>query len=364
MNPTTTDTTAPSDCTLKETDTGAEPARTPQAEDGTAPMAVSPPLVIRGESLGEAGESYELRWAGSKIIPVAVPLPNLDSPPQAAITDWLNITFPFDPTPDNLAALLGQLAGLNRVFSWFKPCKGGLHKYKYSFEIGETTARLAYGGNAGTALLSFDGEACAYLTDWEAFARVFRDGYGARITRWDGAIDVHDGSPSVDEALAWHIQGAFNAGGRPPHCEKRGDWVNPNGQGRTLNIAKRENGKCLRVYEKGKQLGNPDSAWVRWEVEMHHDKHRVVLWDVLFRPGQYVAGAYPKAMGWVRHEMARIKTIRAANEISVGAMVQHAKQAYGKLINVLEAQGHSAEDIVAMLTRPGIPSRIPYPSDV
>jgi phage replication initiation protein len=289
-------------------------------------------------------------------------LPALDSPPQAAITDWLNITFPFDPTPDNLAALLAQLAGLNRAFSWFGSDKGRLHKYEHSFQIGETSARLAYGGNAGTALLSFDGEACVYLTDWDAFARVFRDGYGARITRWDGAIDVHEGSPSVDDALAWHLQGAFNAGGRPPHCEKRGDWVNPNGRGRTLNIGLREHGKCLRVYEKGKQLGYAESAWVRWEVEMHHGKHRTLPWEVLSAAGQYVAGAYPKAMGWVRHEMARIKTIQKANEISVGAMVQHCARSYGKLIHLLQQQGHSAEAIVQMLSRAGMPARVPYPA--
>lgn len=364
MNPTdTTDTPAATDSTPTETDTGAQAARTPQAADDCAAGAVSPRLVIRGESQDEGGERYELRWAGKQLRPLALPQPNPAAPPQAAITDWLNITFWFDPTPDNLATLLSQLAALHRDFAWFERRRGGLHGYEKSFDVGTTSAKLAYGGNADTALLSFDGEACAYIADWEALTACFREGYGARITRWDGAIDVHEGSPSVDDALAWHLQGAFNVGGRPPHCEKRGDWVNPNGQGRTLYIGQRENGKCLRVYEKGKQLGNPDSPWVRWEVEMHN-KDREIPWDVLRVPGQYVAGAYPKAMGWVRHDMARIKTIRKANETSVGALVHHARHAYGKVINLLQHQGHSAEAIVEMLARSGIPARIPYPAHV
>ena len=55
-------------------------------------------------------------------------------------------------------------------------------------------------------------------------------------------------------------------------------------------LRKTENGKLMRIYEKGKQLGDATSPWVRWELELHN-KSRVIPFDVLTAPGQYVAGA-------------------------------------------------------------------------
>ena len=52
------------------------------------------------------------------------------------------------------------------------------------------------------------------------------------------------------------------------------------------------NGKMLRIYEKGKQLGDSESPWVRVEAELRN-KSRVIPWDALTRPGSYLAGAYP-----------------------------------------------------------------------
>ncbi len=45
--------------------------------------------------------------------------------------------------------------------------------------------------------------------------------------------------------------------------------------GRTLYIGKRENGKMLRIYEKGKHLGNPVSSWVSVELELK-GKNRII----------------------------------------------------------------------------------------
>lgn len=50
----------------------------------------------------------------------------------------------------------------------------------------------------------------------------------------------------------------------------------PDGRGRTFYVGRRENGKLLRVYEKGKQLGAENSPWVRIELELHNkDSGRV-----------------------------------------------------------------------------------------
>jgi phage replication initiation protein len=113
----------------------------------------------------------------------------------------------------------------------------------------------------------------------------------------------------------------------------------------------------MRIYEKGKHLGDPEDPWVRWELELHR-KDRIIPWDVLLEPGKYVAGSYP-CMGWVQKDMCRIKTIKKSNKIGYEHLTRCAKNSYGKQINVMmEANGNDAEKVIAKLRRPGIPSRL------
>ena len=60
----------------------------------------------------------------------------------------------------------------------------------------------------------------------------------------------------------------------------------------------------LRIYKKGKQMGDPTSPWDRAEVELHN-KGRVVPWEVVASPGQYLAGAYP-ALRLLNAEQSRL----------------------------------------------------------
>jgi phage replication initiation protein len=124
-------------------------------------------------------------------------------------------------------------------------------------------------------------------------------------------------------------------------------------------VGKRKNGKLIRIYEKGQQLGDPNSPWVRWEVELHN-RQREIPWDVLHNPGHYVAGAYP-CTHWVSREASRIRTIRNTDKISDGALIHYARLAYGSLFSVMMGREGSAENVVALLSREGKPSRLKLP---
>jgi DNA relaxase NicK len=67
-------------------------------------------------------------------------------------------------------------------------------------------------------------------------------------------------------------------------------------------------------YEKGKQLGDRLSEWMRSELELRN-KRREIPWNVLRTPGAYVAGAYP-CTTWVSKELSRIMTLRKTTEIT------------------------------------------------
>lgn len=285
-----------------------------------------PRLVIRGESFTnnpdvsdqKDGESHELFTINGKPFVISTPLPKVDGAPYSAITDFLNCTFPYKSYQFN-SILFDLIECLGDQFSPIKDRLKGLHGWDNSLQLGETKTFFGYGGQNNTAFLSIPGEACHMVPSWKNLVILIRDKYQGKITRWDGAVDDYRGIHSVDTAVQYYLDGKFNAGGKTPGCDQKGNWLLPDGKGRTFYVGRRENGKMLRVYEKGMQLGAKWHPWVRWELELH-SVDRVIPWDVLIEPGKYVAGAYPKATGWIQEDMSRIRTIQNTAQISYDYM--------------------------------------------
>jgi phage replication initiation protein len=349
------------------TQAGAGAARSP-AEDGAAPAAL-PPLVIRGKSCRSSidpstGEQVFLvedargEW-------VQVSGRNAATPANAAITDWLNFTFPFEGTEEAVEAVLERFHQvLGRKFSPAVKCRTGMHNYEHRYELGQDLKTFfCYGGKdqRGTALLSLSGIACALILDWAAVLAFGRDELQGRVTRWDGAVDDYLGLHTVEEAIQLYIDGKFTTGGRPPIPQHHGNWLQPGTTGRTVTIGRRENGKRFSVYEKGQQLGCPGHPWVRWELSYGH-KGREIPWDVLLEPGKYVVGAYPKALSWVQEEMIRVRTLQKQTQISYDAAVENARRQLGRTLNLVVKVEGSAEKAVALLRREGLPRRVRHPA--
>ena len=312
--------------------------RMAQPPDGPA-HASAPRTVIRGE--GSSSDSL-----------LACP----DGNPRAAFTDWLNVTYPVGAgSPTSFFETFSKVTQARFGMMAERPGRG-LHGWNrsYAFDHGKTL--YAIGGQRNTALVSISNDGCALIPDWEALIRFFRDELDGRITRWDGATDDYEGLHSVDWAVEQYHAGGFKTGGRMPVASADGDWILPTGKGRTLYVGMRENGKLLRVYEKGKQIGDKDSPWVRWEVEMHNID-RVIPWDVLLAPGRYVAGSYP-ALSWVQADTSRIKTLRKTDGITYERLVRHARQSVGKLVHTMVKREGSAEAAVMLISREGIPKRL------
>jgi phage replication initiation protein len=174
----------------------------------------------------------------------------------------------------------------------------------------------------------------------------------------DLAHDDFAGVFDIATGLGLLATGGFTTGGRPPSAKYVDDLGS--GQGKTLYVGSRLSGKLLRIYEKGKQLGNPDSPWVRWELELH-SVDRIIPRDVLLQPGVYLAGAYP-CMSWVSETQERIRTHKARFTISFERVIHYARKSYGKLIwflsNIL---GWDAARIVETLSVEGTPARFVMP---
>jgi phage replication initiation protein len=331
--------------------------------DGTA---AAPGRVIPGESFqqGETpngGESLSLVAIGGQARLIAHPQPLPESPADGAITDYLNCTFPFQGTDDALRAFFRDLIAVaGREFVKVESRGKGMNGYRRSFDLGAFGAKLCCGGQRNTAMLMLPGQACHTIPDWPALVELLRDNYHARITRWDGAFDDFAGDHSVDWAVEQYRAGKFSNGGNKPSCDQRGNWIEPDGTGRTFYVGKRKNGKMLRVYEKGMQLGAEWHPWVRWEIELHNID-RVIPWDVLLKPGQYLAGSYPMVTRWIDEAMSRIETLGKEGDISYDHLVHYAGEAYGRLVNVMLAIEGSSEQLVKRLWRDGKPKRLRLP---
>jgi phage replication initiation protein len=226
------------------------------------------------------------------------------------------------------------IAGFTQSADLVIPCEGEC----------VVVGKLAWGGASQNSrtYLSLSGTLCSRVENWTPLGMVLHL-CDARITRVDLAHDDFEGTRSVDEAVAMYDAGAFNSGGRNPGCELQGDWKEVSGRGRTFYVGRKTHGKLLRVYEKGKQLGKPDSPWVRWEVEFHN-RDRWIPYDVLSKPARFLAGAFP-ALAFVCEEREAIKTQRKAVQASLEHLITWMSKSYGKTINALAAGlrcgGHS-----------------------
>lgn len=315
-------------------------ARRPNEAGTAAPEPVeaaegahSPRLVIRGENHSS------------------------DPNPAAAFVDWLNFTFPFQLAGvDGFMALDGALRhafgfglGANRG-------KGHLN-YERSWELGNNYGIFATGGTmvGGTSFVSLSGEGCAVVRDW-LVVYDFLVARQARITRVDFAHDDYLGRITLESVREWFAAGDFHAGkGHPPKGRFIDDFGS--GTGKTQYVGNRKNGKTLRIYEKGKQLGDPNSPWVRWELELHN-KDRDIPLHTLLNPARYLAGAYP-ACAWISERQSRVETATRSLNISLDVLTDSARKSYGKLFwfywKVLEMP---PDQILAMLAVEGIPSRL------
>jgi len=216
---------------------------------------------------------------------------------------------------------------------------------------------LAYGGERqrGTLHIELNAQGCAEVADWHGVA-AWGQQVGAVLTRVDLAHDDFTGETvNMLRALQWHESGGFQGSGRPPQPRYVDDLSS--GNGKTLYVGKREHGKMARLYEKGREQGNPDDPWFRVEVEWRR-KGRLLPWDMVTRPGHYLAGAYP-CLAELSVVQAKIRTVQKTYKLSYEQMVEWLRTAAGRALNVMLDVNHGdAAAVITRLVRPGVPKRL------
>lgn len=252
--------------------------------------------------------------------------------------DWLNCTF-----PKPAISLAGFVAQLGRMFG--RPVSAvddrGILGFEASIKLfahhGSATAPIgciAYGGESqrGRWLFQLTGAGCQFVKDWDGLAD-FIESLDAKLTRVDLALDFLHGEHSVDEAVTLYGLGGFNMGGRSPKSRIDGDWLGME-NGRTLYVGQATNGKMLRVYEKGRQLGDPKSEWVRFEVQLG-SRDRVLPFECLTQPDRFFAGCYPVLATMIDDAAETIPTHQENGQITMVHLLYHFKRCYGKVLDTV-----------------------------
>lgn len=264
--------------------------------------------------------------------------------------DWVNLSIPFVETQSDVLALMPDLRRVFRralVLTSRRPLLGysvGVSVLAPDASTGELVpvASVFYGGHSqrGRGLLQLTGAMCRTVSSWRALYALARR-RAARLTRVDLAVDDFDGRHTVDDAVAGYREGAFNGRGRPPTTATAGDWLRTSGRGRTLYVGNATNGKVVRIYEKGLQLGDgAPREWVRHEVQ-YGNRDRELPLDMLLRPARYFAGA-ASYLGRLcpTDDALRVRThARVVVQRHIESLLHHARVGYGKVVHAALAMG-------------------------
>jgi phage replication initiation protein len=281
-----------------------------------------------------------------------------ESTPSGAIIDWLR--FSFLPS-GSISSSLDQLHKYMRL--WFPVPVNFVHRSTglFTYETAQDVMMWAngemirigsvcMGGDlaGGTMLVDLTGMGCSLVEDWQAVFVTMQD-LDARITRADVALDLMQGY-TVEQFDDMYSVGQFNCGGRIPirKMVESGDLSGRDRLGKTLYLGKKKNGKELCIYQKGRQLGNQDSEWVRVEVRFG-SKDRVIPHDIVLNPNKYFAGAYIALQYLIDTIPQKILTDKkelATQEfdMAMAHLLHYCKIAYGKLFSCMEAKGVEGEE--------------------
>lgn len=293
---------------------------------GAAVAGFAPPSLTGGEHQADTAHYVELMTDAGQ---VKIVLKRTGPDGGQAFIDWINFTCHEDTahrvgypgsTLTDIDIVKAMSYAVESIFGFgvTSPCDRGRNFYRRAYELGEDGyGFLAHGGQRNTVMVSLSGTGlAASKAGWESRLLHFLQNVAInpRLTRVDVAHDCFDGEYTPVQASIDYDNGMFKLPKSPsnPAWEQRGDWkaerAGLNTRGITAYIGVRTSGKFCRIYEKGRQLGDKDSKWVRVEVEFK-SVDRIIPFDILVAPGAYLTGAYP-AFGWISEKQERINTIR------------------------------------------------------
>lgn len=226
--------------------------------------------------------------------------------------------------------------------------------YAQSYQLGTDKISygiLAIGGNKQTLCVELTATGLAAAKDgWEHRLHQFATSDKVddfRFTRIDIARDFFEGEYTIEKALEAYHSGGFTLSITKPQLRKEGlDWYNDTQKGRTVYVGSRESSRLVRIYEKGKQLGDKESPWVRCEIE-YRSRDLVIPLDMLLCPGDYMA-IYPafQLPEFQTEHLKRAESKKRTIQTGIEHAVKYLRIQGSKAVKLLREHGKTAEEIL------------------
>lgn len=349
------------------------PARSAKREDGEAPRRVSENAPKLSEPLRanrgviEQRDHIELVLADGKVKQIL----KRGHRDGDVFLDWLSATVNVPGylkyegrkslTDDDIAASFSSELEivLGTGFGISKKNGFGMHFYKESYVIGQSFGLFCIGHRSNKFLFCLSGEGWLHapvdagqrLFHW--LSRIDEFGGDVRVSRIDLAVDFYHHGPSHDEFKDAYQRGAFvrqerhiNSPDCWPHYQVFGCVHTKRGRekGITDAVGVRTGDLYLRRYDKGKAEGDPDSTWVRVELEMK-SKNTIIPLEMLLQPEIYFC-QYPWLKNLRNSESSKLETKTKRAEINIDDSKKIIKNQFGKYLRVLRGIANSTEELL------------------
>lgn len=236
--------------------------------------------------------------------------------------------------------------------------------YSYTYTIidlwGRDVGFIAWGGNGGTINVNISGVGCSMLSRVSYFViKQWIDSFDAKITRCDVCYDFDGSFDSEYRKAEAGLYDGVDSLGRS-HARKL-SLVSDlgSGDGSTLYIGSRGSATYTRIYEKGKQLGDKSSSWVRVETEFRSVDTNIIS-DILVNPDLYFAAVSYRHAFLIEVHPSSAKRFNPRKRSLIAAsstIIENIRLQYGQHIHLLRGL-HSDSDLLDLLEREGIPARL------
>lgn len=177
-----------------------------------------------------------------------------------------------------------------------------------------------------------------------------------RLTRVDVAADDLDGEFPLTWAMQIWEAGEFDNRGQRPKARHINDFGS--GDGQTFYVGSVSSEKQMRVYEKGKEQGDPESPWVRYEAQFSSSRRKELPLDMLRDPAAYLLGAYP-VLRFINALASRIDVTDAAMAATWKSARRHLRRQYGATLSFIvknTPSDNALARVIRTLTSPKLPA--------
>jgi DNA relaxase NicK len=242
---------------------------------------------------------------------------------------------------------LAEVKGAGRWYSFRAPIINAAGEFVGMIELGGERAQRKDGTH--TARLELTGAGCqafnagsiGHAKRW-LMLRAQLEATQGRITRVDVCADDLEGRYPLKLAQAWYTAGDFKKRGQQPKAKLIDDY--DSGDGKSFYVGSEASESVLRVYEKGREQGDPTSPWVRYEAQFRASSRREIPLDVLRDPGAYFLGVYP-VLRFIQAVAERMEVVQAQAAASWKAVRRHLSRQYGAVLNFVATACRSDEAI-------------------